>query len=327
LPNGWSGTSTSNLITATVDTSSGSVSVSVSDACGTSMVQSLAITTIINCCIPPATITQIPNANAGELSISWPILNGLNHYLVQWRKFGATAFFEDTVSTSSKTITGLSVGSVYQIRARTLCGISQSDWTRKTYNLISGGPVACENVVGLSVVGTTSNSVSLSWNAVVGASSYEIKYRQSGPGNLEQRISSATNSITIIGLNNSSQYYFYVLSNCTNSLSLNWSFIAARTTQIAINGGTISRLTNQNNFISIYPNPTKLFTNVVFENELTENTTMSLYSLDGKLVSTGIIAKGTKAKELNTAMLSAGMYFVRLYNSSINYQHKLVIEE
>ena len=55
LPNGWTGTSTTNSITAVTDTSSGIVSVIASNACGSSPAQTLSVTNI-----PTPTVTQSP---------------------------------------------------------------------------------------------------------------------------------------------------------------------------------------------------------------------------------------------------------------------------
>ncbi len=44
LPSGWSGTSTSNSISATTVTASGNITVSAINACGTSSAQTLSVT-------------------------------------------------------------------------------------------------------------------------------------------------------------------------------------------------------------------------------------------------------------------------------------------
>ena len=234
---------------------------------------------------------------------------------------GTTTFNSSLQTGTSKTITGLNTGAVYQIRAKSNCTSSNSDWTDKTYNLLSGGTVACPDVSGLSVTAVTNNSVSLAWNAATGANSYELKYRQSGSGNSEQRTSSATNSISITGLNNSSQNYFYVASNCNTSLSLGWAFIAARTTAVPVIGNSQSRVSNSS--INIYPNPAKDILNIETGNS--ENSSVQIISADGKLVKT-ISKLSSTNSQVNISDLSNGIYFIRIQSEGVVTNHKFVKE-
>jgi hypothetical protein len=106
LPNGWTGTSTTNSITATVGTTGGNVTVTANVSCGSSTPQTLAVTVNAN---PVATATAagtttfcqggsvVINANTGTgLSYQWK-LNGTNITGATGSSYTATANGNHTV--------------------------------------------------------------------------------------------------------------------------------------------------------------------------------------------------------------------------------------
>jgi hypothetical protein len=65
---------------------------------------------------------------------------------------------------------------------------------------------------------------------------------------------------------------------------------------------------NDNFFISLYPNPTSNILKI--ETNTTESDNFSVYSIDGKLITTGLLVNGKS--EIVTMNFAPGKYFIHL---------------
>ena len=81
----------------------------------------------------------------------------------------------------------------------------------------------------------------------------------------------------------------------------------------------------QNNTLSVHPNPAVNETFVTLEEA--GMTTISVYDLQGRMVSTMIVdvMEGEQVR-LNTEMLNSGVYFVRVNNDGALHTAKLVVK-
>jgi len=94
---------------------------------------------------------------------------------------------------------------------------------------------ACGNPTNLSHTNITASSALLGWNAVTGASGYNIEYKVS-TSNIWIPVSSTTNSYSLSGLTASTSYNYRIQTICGGSSS-NWSSPASFTTTASGGGG------------------------------------------------------------------------------------------
>ena len=91
----------------------------------------------------------------------------------------------------------------------------------------------------------------------------------------------------------------------------------------------LNELSEDREFVNIYPNPSLDNTSITFRTAKTGRVSLQLYDLGGNLVKT--IFEGTVEKDwqqntkLNTGSLPAGMYFIRLQTGEGTMQKKLII--
>jgi hypothetical protein len=102
-------------------------------------------------------------------------------------------------------------------------GAKKSSGTEQIANLVINGTVSstqtsCGVTAGLSATNITSSSITLSWNAVSGATSYKIHYHVSGSATWTTTTSS-TSSVSISGLTASTGYGFRVQTVCSGGTS------------------------------------------------------------------------------------------------------------
>lgn len=91
-----------------------------------------------------------------------------------------------------------------------------------TINISPAAPT-CTTPAGLNASNITTTDAVLSWGAVSGASSYDLRVRVAGPNSWTNFNGLAVNSISLTGFTPNTAYEFSVRTNCTNGVSSNWS--------------------------------------------------------------------------------------------------------
>ncbi len=181
LPNGWTGTSTINSITATTGANSGTVSVTANNSCGSSTPRTLAVTTTT---VPaqPGTIsgtatvcsgasqTYSVTAVAGAASYTWTLPNG----------------WTGTSSSNSITATAGGGSGTVSVTANNTCG---SSTPRNLAVTLATTPAQPGNISGNVLVCSGASRTYLV-TSVVGATSYTWTLPNGWTG------TSSTNSIT-----------------------------------------------------------------------------------------------------------------------------------
>ncbi len=202
LPNGWTGTSTTNSITAAASAAGGNITVTANNGCGNSSVQTLAIT--VN--TPPATPGTISGttpicagstntysitAVSGAVSYTWALPGG-------WTGTSTTASISAAANTASGNVTVTADNGCGSSAVKTLAVVVNS--IPAVPGTISGSVAACQG---------TSNTYSVI--AVSGAASYTWILPSGWTG------TSATNSITAIAGSTGGSITVTADNGCGNS--------------------------------------------------------------------------------------------------------------
>ncbi len=185
LPTGWSGTSTTNSITAISGTSGGSITVTANSSCGSSTVRSLAVT-----------ITSFIPTQPGIISGTVSICSGTSQTYSVAAVTGATNYtwtlptgWSGSSTTRSITVTsGMTSGSI-TVKANSSCG---SSTVRSLAINISGSIPAQPGTISGAASLCPGTSQTYSVAAVSGATNYTWTLPSGWSG------SSTTNSITAI---------------------------------------------------------------------------------------------------------------------------------
>jgi hypothetical protein len=170
LPNGWSGTSTTETIITTVGTQGGTTSVTADNGCGSSAAQILNVTTNTS----PATPTTISGLDT-------VCSNSLNNYSVA-PVSGATSYtwslpnsWSGTSTTANISATAGTVGGTVSVTANNSCGSSAAQVLNVTVNLIpatptiiSGSDTVCSNSLNNYSVATVSGATEYTWTLPIG---------------------------------------------------------------------------------------------------------------------------------------------------------------
>lgn len=91
-----------------------------------------------------------------------------------------------------------------------------------TINISPAAPT-CATPGNLNATNITANDAVLSWGAVTGAASYDVRVRVAGPNTWTNFNGISGTSISLTGFAPNTSYEFSVRTNCTNGVSSNWS--------------------------------------------------------------------------------------------------------
>jgi hypothetical protein len=168
---------------------------------------------------------------------------------------------------------------------------------------IGGGGGGCSAPTGLTVVGTTSNSASLAWNATAGALGYQAQGRRAGTSTFRQR-TTGTNSLTVPGLPAATTFEWQVRVQCGDGTISPWSALSTFTTTTLREGAVAD--------VRLYPNPAS--SRVRVEGLPQGEVWYRLVDRTGRLVANGQYTDGPAPLELNTESLADGLYLLQWHS-------------
>jgi hypothetical protein len=194
-------------------------------------------------------------------------------------------------------------------------------------------PFACGVPSNLRVTQTYGTSTRLHWNAGSYAVNYQIQIRNQPSYSYFWKAINAHPSTTYLatGLEKGHGYFFRVRTNCGTNNWSQWSqwygFNSGGTFMPVVGAGAdalTEQLATSATDMSIQPNPAANAMTVQLNAANTENGTVSLFDLTGKLVSQAIVPSGEMSLEVSVATLQNGLYLLR-FSDGANILTKKVI--
>ncbi len=205
-------------------------------------------------------------------------------------------------------------------------------------NIISNSPVASQSPFVVNLTGSItpvlppmitgkagSQSVTLSWESLFYAGSYEIYgYALGQP---QQLLGTTTdNKFVVTGLKNATNYFFRVIVIATNDVRSTFSNTVELRPSIVL--GTEDE--SLNSLLSIYPNPSEgTFTISLEEKKVSKGSLQILiYDLAGKIQYQESQSKfnGIYQKTFEEKSLNSGMYLIQLQTEQGVYSKKIIIK-
>jgi hypothetical protein len=166
------------------------------------------------CAVPTGTTTSSITTTSAVLS--WNAVAGAASYDVRYRTAGTTTWSQGNVTGTSANFTGLSVGTSYEWGVRANCGGGSSDFSATvTFSTLSA---TCPVPSGLAASNITATGATLSWAAVGGATSYDLRYKPTAASSWTTVNTTATSTV-IGGLSAGTAYEAQVRTNCTGTSS------------------------------------------------------------------------------------------------------------
>ncbi len=173
--------------------------------------------TMLTPCNAPTGLTSSA-ITFSSATISWTAAGGADSYDVDYKTSASSTWINAATATTltSADLGGLTSGTTYDWRVRTNCSEGTGNYVSSQFTTLT----PCNAPSGLSSSAITSNSATVSWGAVSGASSYDVDYKLSTSGTWINSITATTlTSRNITGLAASSLYDWRVRTNCATGSS------------------------------------------------------------------------------------------------------------
>jgi hypothetical protein len=169
--------------------------------------------TTYNCLAPSGLVAT--NVTTDEATVSWDDNTaGAPNFTVEYGPAGFTPGTGTTVAVATDTfvvLTGLMQDQDYEYYVSAECGDGTFSQLSNVDNFAT--LIACDPVTNLSLVDVTTSTVELTWSAPVGYGDFVVEYGPVGftPGTGTQIAAPPT---VITGLDDNTEYDFYVYSDC-----------------------------------------------------------------------------------------------------------------
>jgi hypothetical protein len=166
----------------------------------------------------------ITRTTASSFTAKWNAVSGATAYTVEYEKYGTTTWIDTNVTGDSLTISGLVASTYYFVAVKSHCaGDTSSAYSSTVYAHTSAATVAsCAVPTHVTISKTTSNSFTVKWNAVSGATSYTVEYEKYGTTTwIDSTVSG--DSLTVTGLVSATYYFVAVKAHCGSDSSSAYS--------------------------------------------------------------------------------------------------------
>jgi hypothetical protein len=286
LPNGWTGTSTTESISLFSGNSGGIISVSANNACGTSQAQTLTIT-VNSAPASPAAINGPTDVCAGSSdTYSVASVNGATSYTWTLPNGWSGTSTTNTIVTTA----GVNGGAI-TVSANNSCGQSS--------------PVT----LAVTVHNPVTPTITVNGADLVSSSSSGNQWYFEG-----SIISGATNQTYTVPQNG---HYFVIYTDsygCSvSSDTINYYWVSIIENAVELN-------------LSIYPNPNNGMFTLDWTGALTGNVKIEIYSSLGELIYSKEMVNNSKPFQIDLLNAKPGVYFLKTTENKSGITRKLVIE-
>ncbi|MCS6904963.1 MAG: fibronectin type III domain-containing protein [Bacteroidia bacterium] len=259
--------------------------------------------TTIKC--DPVINLRAEEITSGSAVLRWERVIDAVNYQVQYQKSGSNTWQTVTTTNTYILLDNLEAGSTYVARVQTMCreniqssGAAQVVFTTTTLT------TTCNPPTDIRVNSITSESVTLSWVPVAGATGYMLRYKRINEPNWTSV--NANTPFWLTGLMPGQTYEFMLRSICGATPS----DFSSRQVFTTLNPKNFDSFIHS---FEIYPNPTSGLLQVYFVSEVEETLYLELVDLLGNRIHSYVL-KALAGKNLQTLHLpehlANGIYFL-----------------
>ena len=277
-------------------------------------------------CITPSNLSTT-NIATNRATLNWTAVSGASHYNVRFRLQGSNSWSTISyVSSTSRIIYSLSVGTSYEWEVQTSCNAANSDlsgWSSTETFTTSAG---CVNPSTFNATNITSTTSTLTWSAVSSVSYYRVRHAPAGGSWGSGTFTNTTStSLDITGLTPNTNYEWHIITVCPGGQNAGWSSRVYYTTSAS--GARLVMFDNIEK-LNVYPNPNLGRFKLEFTSNYEQNIFIKIFDELGKQVYKNKISnfKGNYINDINMIGLKPGVYYIQVVAENQILSRKIVIK-
>jgi transposase-like protein len=286
--------------------------ITAQNSCGSSAPAT--ITFITGVPVAPS-VTAYYSVTCNSASVSWNA-TGATSYKVEYKKSSETAWTTATSNTTATnwTLNNLTANTIYnwRVTAQNSCGSSVAA------NGANFTTLALPTVpTGLSVSNIISNSATLKWNVVTGATSYKVEYKTySATTWTTINTTAATYTLSSLTANTTYNWRVTAQNSCGSSAVVNGVNFTNSSTSTPAKSVDISIV--ESSEIVLYPNPVRDILHIKGLDKAVSPAKGVIFDLSGKIVKT-VMVDAAKSPQINVSDLSSGTYILNISGKSLKF--------
>lgn len=177
-------------------------------------------------CIAPFTL-MAADITGSEATISWNSLAEIDSFNIAYGIVDGSINAAFDLTDQMYDLTGLASCTDYWFAAQSICDGVLGDWSDTLFFQTDG---CCSPPTGVTVESIGNNSIVVSWNSVLAASTYELEWQLAGNANWTMETGITATTFTLTGLSECTEYSFQIYTNCNGTSVGPTSEITVRTT-------------------------------------------------------------------------------------------------
>lgn len=126
------------------------------------------------CAVPGGLASS--NVTASSATVSWGAVSGAASYDLQYKTAASSTWTTVNTTATSFGLSGLASATTYNYQVRANCSGGSSAYSAAG-SFTTGSAATCGTPTGLAASAITSSTATVSWNAVSGATSYNLQYK------------------------------------------------------------------------------------------------------------------------------------------------------
>ncbi len=327
LNNGTAETLTTTTKTLTDLTPATAYTVEVRAVCGeqTSEWTSATFTTLEEQVLPCDAPTALSASNITETTAEITWTGTAEAY-----EFKLNSGEAETLTATTKALTGLTPATAYTVEVRSICGEQTSEWVSTSFTtleeqvVIELGEVTTLSATEVGNTSATLNgalvSAGNSENFTVGfavATTADFTLESQGVQNVVATLNANTFSQSVTDLVEGQTYFFRAY--ITNEAGTTYGAVETFTLS-----GLNDAIANQINAV-VYPNPASTQATLQI-NGLNQDAKVVISDLQGRILSQEAISAGTNRYTINLSDMASGVYYIRIVTDKAILTQKLIVE-
>ena len=236
----------------------------------------------------------------------------------------------ETLTATTKALTGLTPAIAYTVEVRAICGDQTSEWTTTTFTtleeqvVIALGEVTTSPATNIGNTSATLNGALLSAgnseNFIVGfalATTADFTLEDAGVQNITATLTDNTFTATVNDLVEGQTYFYkaYITNEAGTAYGAVETF-----TLLSLTDAIANQIA-----VTLYPNPAS--DNATLDiNGLNQDAKVVVSDLQGRILSQDNINAGTTRYTINVSNMSSGVYYIRIITDNVVSTQKLIVE-